>query len=71
MAYSGKSITFGADLLPNSTALEYSLGDATHKWKINGVIAGGTNGQILKSDGTNSTWADEYKVEILDLTGVT
>ena len=66
-----KTITFGADLLPNSTEMNYSLGDSTHKWKINGVVVGGTEGQILKSDGTNSTWSDEYKVEILDLTGVT
>lgn len=65
-----QTITFGVDLLPNSTNLDYSLGDSTHQWKINGVVVGGTNGQILKSNGTNSSWADEYKVEILDLTGV-
>lgn len=32
-----KTITFGADLLPNSTSSSYSLGNSTKKWQINGV----------------------------------
>ena len=32
-----KAITFGADLLPNSTTSSYSLGNSTKKWQINGV----------------------------------
>lgn len=62
-----KTITFGADLLPNSD-LDFNLGDSTHKWKINGVIAGGTEGQVLKAnqDG-ESSWQDEYKIKIIRL----
>ena len=68
MARSGKTITFATDLLPNEDG-EYKLGDTNKNWKIYGAIQGGTDGQVLKSDGTKSSWQDEYKIEIIDISG--
>lgn len=70
MAHSGKTMTFATDLVPNETDT-YNLGNANKQWKIHGTVQGGQNGQVLKSNGTESSWEDEYKIEILDLTGVT
>ena len=43
MAYSGKTITFGADLLPNENNV-YSLGSTTQAWKIYGNVTGNCSG---------------------------
>lgn len=39
MAHSGKSITFGADLLPDENNI-YNLGNASQQWKIFGTLTG-------------------------------
>ena len=49
-----KAITFGADLLPNSTTSSYSLGNSTKKWQINGV-ADPKLTDTTYSDATTST----------------
>lgn len=58
MAHSGKSITFGADLLPNETNI-YSLGSDTKKWKFVGSLTGNatnvTGTVAIGNGGTNAT----------------
>ena len=66
MAHSGKTMTFATDLLPNENNI-YNLGNTNKQWKIYGTVQGGQNGQVLKSDGAESTWQDEYKIEIVRL----
>lgn len=34
------SLTFGVNLLPNSTSKEFSLGNSTQKWNIYGDLTG-------------------------------
>lgn len=62
MAHSGKSITFGADLLPNEDNI-YNLGTTNQTWKIFGTLTGTATSWAsattvyvnLASSGTNST----------------
>lgn len=51
-----KTITFGADLLPNSTSLEYNLGSADKQWNIFGDLAGTASKLTLKTDATNKLY---------------
>lgn len=44
-----KTITFGADLLPNSTSLEYNLGNSTQLWKIYGSLSGQASAASVSS----------------------
>lgn len=52
------NMTFKTNLLPNSN-LDYSLGDSTHKWKINGVDDPKLTGTVTKvSTGAGLTGGD-------------
>ena len=50
-----KTITFGADLLPNSTAGSYNLGNSTQKWQINGVVDPKLTDTTYSTGTTNSS----------------
>lgn len=55
MAHSGKTMTFKADLLPENTADEYNLGNATQKWKLNGgtpALVSDLSAYVLKTGDT-------------------
>ena len=53
------SLTFGIDLLPNSTTKEYNLGSSTNKWNIFGDLTGNAD--------TATSWANAQTVYV-DLT---
>lgn len=63
-----KTMTFGADLIPNSTTKQYSLGSSTNKWNIYGDWKGSVI--PISLGGTNATTAAAAKVNLgINVTG--
>ena len=63
-----KTMTFGADLIPNSTTKQYNLGSSTNKWNIYGDWKGSVI--PVSSGGTNATTTAAAKVNLgINVTG--
>ena len=73
-----RAITSNGQNLMTERAIYYGLPtiNGVHNYNLNTTLfaptSAGTSGYILKSQGSGApTWEEEYKIEILDLTGVT